>query len=144
MNIDLVTMAAEHSATMDGIAALMKMMTDPPAGASWASLSNSISAMNKLIIMATHEADELFVAASAEETEEAPETAATETDAEEKFIQGNDTTEKPVPSKGRKAIAPEIKLEIISRIKHGESVPSIAKSMGLAESTCYRIRAEAM
>lgn len=141
MNIDLVTMAAEHSATMDGIAALMKMMIDPPAGASWASLSNSISAMNKLIIMAAHEADELFVAASAEETEEAPETAATETDADEKITQPDNTTtsKKRIP-----VVTPELKKEIVLRFKRGDTASMISADLGIGISTAYRVKAEAM
>lgn len=134
MNIDLVTMAAEHSATMDGIAALMRMMTDPPAGASWASLSNSISAMNKLIIMAAHEADELFVTASAEE--EAPETAATETDAKEKTIQENDNTEKPAPSK-RQKVTKDMKTEMILMRRDGIPVTKIAEKFGVSTYTVY-------
>ena len=141
MNIDLVTMAAEHSATMDGIAALMKMMTGPPAGASWAALENSLSAMHKLIVIAAHEADELFVAASAEETEEAPETAATETDANEKIIQGNDTTTKP---KRIPVVTPELKKEIVLRFKRGDTASMISADLGIGISTAYRVKAEAM
>ena len=136
MNIDLVTMAAEHSATMDGIAALMKMMCDPPAGASWAALANSISAITRLADIAKHEADELFVAASAEETEEAPETAATETDADEKIIQGNDTTEKPAPSK-RQKVTPDMKTEMILMRRDGVPVTKIAEKFGVSTYTVY-------
>lgn len=141
MNLDLVTMAAEHSATMDGIAALMRMMSDPQAGASWAGLANSLSAMNKLIVIAAHEADELFVAASAEETEDAPESAATETDAEEKIIQGNDTTTRP---KRIPVVTPELKKEIVLRFKRGDTASMIAADLGIGISTAYRVKAEAM
>lgn len=141
MNLDLVTMAAEHSATMDGIASLLRMMCDPPAGASWAALANSLSAMNKLIVIAAHEADELFVAASAEETEEAPETAATETDAEEKIIQGNDTTTRP---KRIPVVTPELKKEIVLRFKRGDTASMISADLGIGISTAYRVKAEAM
>ena len=143
MNIDLVTMAAEHSATMDGIAALMRMMSDPQAGASWAGLANSLSAMNKLVVIAAHEADELFVAASAEETEEAPETAATETDADEIKDQVDDTTQEPKTSK-RTRITPELKMELISRIKKGEPATKVAADLGIGVSTAFRIKSEAM
>lgn len=134
-------MAAEHSATMDGIAALMRMMSDPQAGASWAGLANSLSAMNKLIVIAAHEADELFVAASAEETEEAPETAATETDADEKLIQGNDTTTRP---KRIPVVTPELKKEIVLRFKRGDTASMISADLGIGISTAYRVKAEAM
>lgn len=141
MNIDLVTMAAEHSATMDGIAALMRMMSDPQAGASWAGLANSLSAMNKLVVIAAHEADELFVAASAEETEEAPETAATETDASEKFVQSDNTTtsKKRIP-----VVTPELKKEIVLRFKRGDTASMISEELGIGISTAYRVKAEAM
>lgn len=141
MNIDLVTMAAEHSATMDGIAALMRMMSDPQAGASWAGLANSLSAMNKLVVIAAHEADELFVAASAEETEEAPETAATETDANEKFVQPDITTTRP---KRIPVVTPELKKEIVLRFKRGDTASMISADLGIGISTAYRVKAEAM
>lgn len=141
MNIDLVTMAAEHSATMDGIAALMRMMSDPQAGASWAGLANSLSAMNKLIVIAAHEADELFVAASAEETEEAPETAATETDADEKITQPDNTTTRP---KRIPVVTPELKKEIVLRFKRGDTASMISADLGIGISTAYRVKAEAM
>ena len=141
MNMDLITMAAEHSATMDGIASLLRMMCDPPAGASWAALANSISAITRLADIAKHEADDLFVALTAEETEEAPETAATETDASENNTQLDDTTTRP---KRIHVVTPELKKEIVLRFKRGDTASMIAADLGIGISTAYRVKAEAM
>lgn len=138
-------LALKHIRTIDSAYNLLKITINfPPAEMDWTCVSSAIGGVMHLLKYADDEAREIYDQLNKPKTKKAPETAATETSAREKITQGDDNTEKPAPSKGRKEITPEIKLEIISRVKHGESIPSIAKSMGLGESTCYRIKAEAM
>lgn len=135
-----------HIRTIDSAFNLLRITTVfPPEELDWSCVASAIGGVMRLIKVADEEAREMLdMMTKPQKTKKAPEPAATETDAKEINNQADNTTEEPKPSKGRKTITPEIKLEIISRVKHGESIPSIAKSMGLGESTCYRIKAEAM
>lgn len=133
-----------HIRTIDSAFNLLRITTAfPPAELDWTCVSSAIGGVMRLIKVADEEAREMLEELNKPKTKKAPETAATETDAKEKTIQKDDNTEKPASSK-RTQITPELKMEVISRIKKGESVTKVAADLGIGVSTAFRIKAEAM
>ena len=133
-----------HIRTIDSAFNLLRITTAfPPEQLDWTCVASAIGGVMRLIKVADEEAREMLGMIGTEETKEAPETAATETDAKEKLIQKDDTTTDPKPSK-RTQITPELKMELISRIKKGEPVTKVAADLGIGVSTAFRIKSEAM
>ena len=132
----------KHIRTIDSAYNLLKITVNfPPAEIDWTCISSAIGGVMHLIKSADDEAREIFNRLG--ETKEAPEPADTETSAKEKLIQKDDTTTDPKPSK-RTQITPELKMELISKIKKGVSVTKAAADLGIGVSTAFRIKSEAM
>lgn len=138
-------LALKHIRTIDSAYNLLKITINfPPAEMDWTCVSSAIGGVMHLLKYADDEAREIYnQLTTPKKTKKAPETAATETDAKEIKDQADDTTEEPKPSK-RTQITPELKMEVISRIKKGESVTKVANDLGIGVSTAFRIKAEAM
>ena len=138
-------LALRHIRTIDSAYNLLKITVNfPPAEIDWTCISSAIGGVMRLIKVADEEAREMLdMMTKPQKAKKAPETATTETDANEKLTQDENTTEKPAPSK-RTQITPELKMEIISRIKKGESVTKVAADLGIGVSTAFRIKSEAM
>lgn len=136
-------LALKHIRTIDSAYNLLKITINfPPSEMDWTCVSSAIGGVMHLLKYADDEAREIYNQLN-KPKKKAPEPAATETDAKEKNIQEDDNTEKPAPSK-RTQITPELKMEVISRIKKGESVTKVAADLGIGTSTAFRIKAEAM
>ena len=134
-----------HIRTIDSAYNLLKITVNfPPAEIDWTCISSAIGGVMHLIKAADDEAREIYEQLNKpKKKKEAPEPAATETSAKEKITQGDDNTEKPAQSK-RTQITPELKMEIISRVKKGEPVAKVATDLGIGVSTAFRIKSEAM
>lgn len=137
MKTELIMAAASHAVTLGGIAKLMEASAAYP-GMDCDDVLAMLGSLSRLIRLAADEAEEIYLL-----TRSAPESAATETSAKEINNQADNTTEEPKPSK-RTQITPELKMEVISRIKKGESVTKVAADLGIGTSTAFRIKAEAM
>ena len=134
-----------HIRTIDSAFNLLRITTAfPPAELDWSCVASAIGGVMRLIKVADEEAREMLdMMTKPQKTKKAPEPAATETSAKENKDQADNTTEEPKPSK-RTQITPELKMEVISRIKKGESVTKVAADLGIGTSTAFRIKSEAM
>ena len=133
-----------HIRTIDSAFNLLRITTAfPPEELDWSCVASAIGGVMRLIKVADEEAREMLEELNKPKQKKAPEPAATETSAKENKDQADNTTEEPKPSK-RTQITPELKMEIISRVKKGEPVAKVATDLGIGVSTAFRIKSEAM
>lgn len=134
-----------HIRTIDSAFNLLRITTVfPQEELDWSCVASAIGGVMRLIKVADEEAREMLdMMTKPKKKKEAPEPAATETSAKEIKDQADNTTTDPKPSK-RTQITPELKMEVISRIKKGESVTKVAADLGIGVETAVRIKAEAM
>lgn len=131
-------LALRHIRTIDSAYNLLKITVNfPPAEIDWTCISSAIGGVMHLIKAADDEAREIYEQLNKpKKKKEAPEPAGTETSADEKSIQVEDTTEKPAPSK-RQKVTQDMKTEMILMRRDGVPVTKIAEKFGVSTYTVY-------
>lgn len=141
MNMELLTMVNEVDTNIRGISRLLEAASVFPS-TDVSALSDMLYSIHKLAEFTNDKLNEVFnyIMFEMDETKEAPESAATETDAKEKLTQVEDTTE-PEAKQGAKE---DKRIQIISLLKDGKSVREVAEKVGASTTYVYKIKNEVM
>ena len=140
MDKELMAKVSDVDVSIRGIERLLEAAACFPTTDASA-LLDMLGGIQKLARTAGDEIDEVFnYIMFMDETKEAPETAATETDAKENINQVEDTTE---PAKAQTNYSDK-KIAIVSMLKDGKSVREIAEQVGASAAYIYKIKSEVM